>query len=1095
MGDNAEYNKYNVNHARSANQPYEAYNEAHAYPAYPQNGGEAYPNGYNEPYPYDTVREDPAYPAYPQNGGEAYPNGYNEPYPYDTAREDAAYPAYPQDGGEAYPNGYNEPYPYDAAREDPAYPAYPQDGGEAYPSEYNEPYPYDAAREDAVYPAYPQDGGEAYPNGYNEPYATNASWGQPAYPAYPHDADPYLSNAPDEKPAHRTLFKPRMRKPNFALSVAVQSIRLMALIILTAGLCAVGAVIGIAKGYVDTAPNLDLARVDDQEQTSFIYDAESRLITEYKGIENRVMVSIKAMPIYLQHAFVACDDARFYTHSGVDLKRIVGAFISNLSSSSTQGGSTITQQLIKQTILSDEQSYKRKIQEAYLAIQLETEYSKEEILEAYLNTIYLGENYYGVQVAAEGYFGKALKDLSLRECAMMAGMTRNPYYYNPRRNFYVRNNSGGTDYTAITNDRTDYVLRCMRDHQFITERQYQDALSVQTAHVLTEAPGNGAGMYKYAHYVEYAVRDIVNAFLTLEKLENTAENRYRMEQKLRTGGYRVMLAIDTGIQEIVESTLENYKNYPALRDPADKVYRPRNADGTYTDIIQPQAAAVVLDYRTGELKAIVGGRTRPTQRKTLNRATDMKMPVGSSIKPIAVYAPAIELGGSPASIVYNIPVPIQGWKNAKGEDSWPQNFGGGGYVGAETLRKAMNSSHNTAAAQALMTLVGIDRSVDYLLQMGVNRDHIDATPFGLSLGSSGITPLQMSVAFGTLANGGIYQQPISFLGISDASGTVIWDSHARQTRRQVFKHSTSFMIVDMLKTAISNGTGSAAKMSGQTVGGKTGTNSDSRGISFTGVTGYYVSSVWIGHDNYKPLSGKTTAANSAIPLWKAYMTKIHEGLPNRDILPGNPEDYGVEKLTTCAVSGQLATEACRADAFGYGTTTDYWAKGAGPITECQMHKVMMICRDSKMLATDFCPFVSVGNSGVIVIPKGHPLYPLIGTKYDDTLRKHFGDFATLQYTADADRNAALNSMIVCTLHNAYTQHGGDYVVETTLRPDAESLLAQAQLILSGVTDPDMYQALEDAILNLSRTLDQENLQAATLTTAMSYLTQVIASLR
>jgi penicillin-binding protein 1A len=589
------------------------------------------------------------------------------------------------------------------------------------------------------------------------------------YEPYPPYEDPDLydtdSHVPpaDSKPYKRTIFKPRTRKPNFALSVAVNVIRFLALFILVAGLCAVGAVIGIAKGYMDTAPVLDFSRVDDQAQTSFIFDYNGELITEYKGIENRVMVSIKAMPVYLQHAFVACEDARFYTHAGVDLKRIVGAFVANLSSSSTQGGSTITQQLIKQTILSDEQSYKRKIQEAYLAMQLESEYTKEEILEAYLNTIYLGENYYGVQVAANGYFGKALKDLTLRECAMLAGMTRNPYYYNPRRNFYIRTSDAQTDYTAVTNDRTNYVLRCMRDNQFITERQYQEALNPATAHVLVSEPGEGTGMYKYAHYVEYAVRDIVDAFLQMEKLENTPENRSRMEQKFRLGGYRVRLAIDTRIQETVEATLENYKNYPALRDPADKVYRPRNADGTYTDIIQPQAAAVVLDYRTGELKAIVGGRTRPTQRKTLNRAADMKMPVGSSIKPIAVYAPALELGGSPASVVYNIPAPIPGWKNAKGEDAWPQNFGGGGYVGAETLREAMNKSHNTAAAQALMTLVGIDRSVDFLMQMGVDKDHIDATPFGLSLGSSGITPLQMSVAFSVLANGGVYQQPLTFI--------------------------------------------------------------------------------------------------------------------------------------------------------------------------------------------------------------------------------------------------------------------------------------------------------------------------------------------
>ncbi len=420
--------------------------------------------------------------------------------------------------------------------------------------------------------------------------------------------------------------------------------------------------------------------LDDQAQTSFIYDSNGNLITEYKGIENRVNVSLAAMPKYLQEAFIAVEDSRFYTHNGVDLKRIVGAFVSNLTSSSTQGGSTITQQLIKNTILSNELSYKRKIQEAYLALQLETRYTKDEILECYLNTIYLGENYYGVQVAAQGYFGKSLGELTLRECAMLAGTNNSPYYYNPRRNFYTRSKEG-VDYVAITNNRTDYVLRCMYENQFITYEQYQEALDPSTATVLEEDPSEGTGMYQYAHYVEYAVEEVVDIFLRMEGLEDTSKNRSAMEQKLRTGGYRVKLAIDTTIQETVEDTLENWTNYPRLQDPADKVYKSKNADGTYTEIVQPQAAAVVLDYRTGELKAIVGSRTRPTVRKTLNRATDMQMPVGSSIKPIGVYAPAIELGASPASIVYNMPLPISGWKDSDGKDSWPRNYGGGGYAG------------------------------------------------------------------------------------------------------------------------------------------------------------------------------------------------------------------------------------------------------------------------------------------------------------------------------------------------------------------------------------------------------------------------------
>ncbi|MEG1777186.1 MAG: transglycosylase domain-containing protein, partial [Clostridia bacterium] len=610
---------------------------------------------------------------------------------------------------------------------------------------------------------------QQYPN---DPY-TNEPYEQGDEASY---ADMPSYNAPEgddfDIPKKRTIFKPRLTKPNFILSVLVNAVRLMVLFVVLVGLAGAGAVLGIAKGYMETAPTLNLALLSEQDKTSFLYDSQGNVITDYKGTENRVMVNISLMPEKLRNAFVAVEDARFYTHNGIDLKRIIGSFVNNFVSSTTQGGSTITQQLIKNTVLSSEQSYKRKIQEAYLAMQLETKYTKAQILESYLNTIYLGENYYGVQVAAQGYFGKDLSELTLRECAMLAGITNNPYYYNPRRNFFVRK-SDTTDYAKLTNDRADYVLRCMYENEFITNQEYQDALSPATATVLASSSAEGEGMYPYAHYVEYAVRDIVSCFLQLNGLEDNSENRYKMENELRTGGYHVTLAIDTEIQGIVENTLSS-GSYPSLRDPSDKVYRTRNSDGTYDEVPQPQASAVVLDYRTGELKAIVGSRYKPTQRKTLNRATDMKMPIGSTIKPIAVYAPAIELGYSPASIVYNIPVPIAGWTDSDGKDTWPKNYGGGKYAGPETLREGMRRSHNVVAAQVLLNMVGVDRSVDFLERMGVTRDHIDATPFGLSLGSSGITPLQLAVAYGVLGNAGTYQRPISFLGISDSNGNVVY---------------------------------------------------------------------------------------------------------------------------------------------------------------------------------------------------------------------------------------------------------------------------------------------------------------------------------
>lgn len=917
---------------------------------------------------------------------------------------------------------------------------------------------------------------------YDEAMQPQDEYGHPSY----HSPDP--EDEFFEAPKKRSIFRPRLGKPNFILSVLVNGVRLLLLVGVLAGLAGVGAVLGIAKAYVETAPTLDLALLDEQDKTSFIYDAQGNVITDYKGTENRVMVSIGQMPLNLQHAFVAVEDTRFYTHNGVDLKRIIGSFVQNFISNSQQGGSTITQQLIKNTVLSDELSYKRKIQEAYLAMQLETKYSKAQILECYLNTIYLGENYYGVEVAAKGYFGKELSDLSLRECAMLAGLTNNPYYYNPRRNFYTRK-SDETDYAKLTNNRTDYVLRCMYESQFITYQEYQDALEPATAAVLENSTMEGDGMYPYAHYVEYAVREIVTCFLKLNNLEDTSENRYKMEGELRTGGYHVTLAIDTEIQTIVEDTLESWTKYPSPRDPSDKIYRARNSDGSYTEIIQPQAAAVVLDYRTGELKAIVGGRTKPTQRKTLNRATDMQMPVGSSIKPISVFAPAIELGASPASVVYNIPVPIKGWTGSDGKDTWPKNYGGSDYVGPETLRTAIKRSHNVGAAQTLLTMVGVDRSVDYLLKLGVDRKNIDATPFGLSLGSSGITPVEMAVAFGVLGNSGVYQAPISFLGISDSNGKVVWDSHAQQERRQVFRPGTAWLTIDMMKGAISNGTGSGAKISGQTVAGKTGTNSDQRGVFFCGMTGWYSTSLWIGHDNYKPLSSKASGGSSAAPLWQSIMKKIHDAkqLSNRDIIEGDPSQFGLVKATTCAVSGQLATDACRNDAKNYGTVTDYWFEPTVPTVKCQMHQSMVVCTQTGMLATDWCPAQYRANKGVVVIPNGHPLYAYQSdSKYASVIAQHLGA-------------AGAGNLAVCSLHGPgyveeETGSTGDPFMDNTLIPDAQRLVQSAYNLLSALDSSTVaYQDVLNAANYLESVISSGTASSADVAAAMGQLTQAMAN--
>lgn len=839
----------------------------------------------------------------------------------------------------------------------------------------------------------------------------------------------------------RTIFKPRNRRPNFAVSTLVCSVRIFVLLFLIVCVAGCGVVLGIVKAYTETAPELDLAVIDDQAETSFFYDADGNMITDYKGSEDRVMVSIEEIPERLQYAFVAVEDARFYTHNGIDVKRILGAFVSNLMSSSVQGGSTITQQLIKNSVLSDEQSYKRKIQEAYLAMQLEKVYTKDEILESYLNTIYLGESYYGVKTAAMGYFGKELDELSLRECAMLAGMARSPYYYNPRRNYYTRQTPN------VIDDRADYALRQMYENQFITYDEYQLALERDTASVLETAPNSAADLYEYPYYVEYAVQDVIDTLLELNSLEDTSANRALMENKLRTGGYHVYLCLDTEIQKIVEDTLAGWDSYPLMRDPSDSVYRQRNTDGTYTELIQPQAAAVVLDYRTGELKAVVGGRTAPTARKTLNRATDMTMPVGSSIKPIAVYAPAIELGCSPATIAYNMPVPIHGYTNGDGKDYYPSNYGGSSYTGPTTLRQSIKKSYNISSAQTLMNYVGVENSAEFLRRMGVDDANINATPFGLSLGSSGITPVQMAVAFGTLGNGGIYQEPISFSRIEDSDGNVIVDRRTTQKKSIVFKESTAWLTVDMMKDAVSSGTGTGAKISGQTVAGKTGTNSDYRGVTFTGLTGWYAGSVWIGHDNYKALSSKATGGNYAAPLWQTVMEKIHtaKNLENKDIIQKSAEELSLVRVTTCGVSGMLATNACASDVKGHGIVTDYWAPESVPTEYCNMHQQLSLCADTGLLATEYCP--NIVSQSAVIVPMGHPLYDYID-QYSDAMQEYLGEFATLKLTDNDEYNEQLIAACTCTLHSAVWQQEQQYYQTTDVVSEAQALLDTAYAMLT-----------------------------------------------
>ncbi len=844
------------------------------------------------------------------------------------------------------------------------------------------------------------------------------------------------------------IFRTRTSDSNFLLSVMMTTAKLLFFVILLLGITGTGVVVGIAKAWVETAPPLDLTAFDKSAKTSYIYDGQGTLITDYRGSENRIEATIDEIPRNLVNAVVAVEDQRFLSHNGVDVRRIFGAFVSNLLNSTSQGGSTITQQLIKQTMLTADQNYKRKMQEAYLALELEKKITKQDILIEYLNVIYLGGNNYGVKVAAKDYFGKELNQLTLRESACIARLIRNPYRYNPRSAYYTRKTA------PDLNKGVDHVLGLMYEQGLITDAEYQAALADEL--VVMEESQYKQQMYDDAYYVEYAVYDVVTKMLHKEGLADNSANRSAMQQKLMTGGYRIFTSLDKEMQRGIQSVITNWGNYPATRNSADKTYKASLGNGEYLSVRQPQAAVAIVDWRTGELKAIVGGRSEPTARLQLNRAnppiTSGGMPVGSTIKPLSVYGPAFDLGYSPGTPVINAPIRIEGWDDGGGK-GYPNNFGGSdsSFTGVESMRKAINKSHNTACAQALVNYVGVENSVMYLRNLGIRPEHISATPAGLALGLSSVSVIELSGAFGAIANTGLYLEPYAFTKVVDSGGNLYMDQQMVQIRRQVFKPSTAWMLVSVLRGCVkkSDGTGDRANFGGFDVAGKTGTNSDSCGVTFGGMTGYLAGAVWIGHDNYKPLISSATGGNYAAPLWAAVMSKAHNQLgytKNRRITTASAEEMGLVAASACAVSGMKPTAACGRDVNGYGTTRDYYLKGTEPSQPCNMHRTIRLCSVSKKAPGQYCKHTS--TYGTIYLPEGHPL--------------RFADIKTVREWfkgASTDKGAA--EVGVCKTCKSST---GKVATTTTAEQKLAETIAKAQVQIDRANELINDNQLDDSAM-------------------------------
>ena len=851
----------------------------------------------------------------------------------------------------------------------------------------------------------------------------------------------------------KSIYVPANNNDNIPLSILASTSKLFIVLFIFAIAAGIGMIVGIAKAYSETTPTLDTAKIQNQAQTSYIYDCNGELITEYRGTENRVMATSDEIPDNLKNAFVAIEDVRFYQHNGIDFKRIIGAFVSNLTSDSVSGGSTITQQLIKQRILSSERSYKRKIQEAYLATELESEYSKDEILVAYLNTIALGGSNYGVKAAALDYFGKNdLNDLTLRECATLAGLTQNPYYYNPRRTYYVIKKP------EITNKRTNTVLTSMYNTNKITKEEYETAMNEQLV-VNENSTNSTASMYPMPHFVEYAITDVITNLLESRGLDSSDSTlRNQVENEIRTNGYHIYTTVDTQVQTDLQNTLANWKNYPR----------------TNKSNVNAEAAAVIIDYHTGEIKALVGSRNIPTQKKTFNRAYQGNMSVGSSIKPLAVYGPALDQGASPGSTVLNVPSPINGWSSSKG---YPDNYEGSGFTGVVTLRTALVKSLNVPAARTLLQYSSIDASAEYLEKLGVDPSNIQKTAAGLALGTSPITPIEMAAAFGAIGNSGLYLEPLAFTKVTDVQGNVILDAANIRKSTQAFKGSTAYMLLDMMTNAVQSGTGTAAKIPGITTAGKTGTVQDYKGVYFTGITPYYSASVWLGTDDYRiGLRRGSTGGGYAAPLWKAFMTKALAGKSDKAIISDSPSSLGLVKVTTCSVSGKLATEACKADQ-AHPPVTEWWLKGTEPTEECDLHVSVNICSDSGKLATEYCPAQSVTKKSYILYKPGSLLadapmslikkyLPNIISSISDAQESEYCDIHTSDWSSQYT-NTVSNANSAVSDATTYLNNNGSKMTsaqKTSLTNDINNVKS----LLSA--SPIDYTALQQSTNSLKDTL-------------------------
>ncbi|MDK0863595.1 transglycosylase domain-containing protein [Clostridium perfringens] len=690
--------------------------------------------------------------------------------------------------------------------------------------------------------------------------------------------------------------------------------------ILLLGITAVTVVGVYVLSIIRSSPDLDVQAIQSLNQPSILYDDQGNFMDNVITREQRYVVKSEEIPDNLKKAFVAIEDERFYEHKGIDVKRVFGVIASNIKSklsgsNMVQGASTITQQLIKNAILTNEFSYERKIKEMYLALELEKHLSKDEILTTYLNTIPMGGYQYGVSAAAQRFFSKNVSDLNLIECAYLGGLTQAPTSYD---GLSEANKENPSRYL----NRTKSVLFKMHELGYISSEQYNDAINEIDTNGIKFTPNNKLSKTNFEWFTRPAITQVKQDLM--DKYKYTQEE---VDKLIANGGLKIYTSMNRDLQNNVQKVLDDPNNYKAITSNPNE----KNEDGVY----KLQSSATIIDYKTGHVKALVGGRGEQPAMSHNRAYYDLKS-IGSATKPLTVYGPAIDLGlGGASSVVNDSPLTNKELSSTGYKDQPKNEYNS--YRGPLTFREAIKISSNLAAIK-IANEVGTSNSIAYGEKLGLvygpHSRGISTTALGQFQNDpnnpDGGNTYTLASAFGVFGNNGVKTTAKLYTKVLDSHGNVILDTSTPE-EIDVFSPQASYIVYDMLKSQVESGSAKSAKFGNIPVAGKTGTTTGDKDYLFAGLTPYYSAAVWVGYD--KPREMRTSSGTVTSPIFGKIMGLAHKGLQYKEV----EQPSGISKIAVCMDSGLKPTSFCTQDPRGSRVYYDWFIDGSAPTQYCNYH--------------------------------------------------------------------------------------------------------------------------------------------------------------